>query len=63
MMQILCRRDGREVCYRLGLYLRLARRFRSMFVFPVASPFRLRVSHHFDRAHVSSPRHVNRRRL
>ena len=21
MMQILCRRDGREVCYRLGFYL------------------------------------------
>jgi hypothetical protein len=38
----------------------LARRFRSKFVFPVSSPFRLRVSQHLDHAHVSNPRHVER---
>ena len=43
----------------LGLGRGLARRFRPKFVFPVGSPFRLRVSHHLGRATFPAPASSN----
>src|SRR5262245_31632755 len=51
-IQAACAESARGISTRVAhRYGReLARRFRSMFVFPVASPFGLRVSQHLDHA-------------